>query len=139
VVSADDRGAEDAEWLRLTGTQIDFLFRVYANGPMPEILYFNGRRVALGDDLQQVQLFHDAKPGDRVVVAVKLLPTVDLKTFDHVEMKITFAASRPEPEGSGYGVCFGFGSDTFAGAGLQWRPRYPEEGIERGRSECPGA
>ncbi|WP_263382142.1 alpha-mannosidase [Granulicella arctica] len=82
----------------LTGAQIDFRFRAYANGPMPEILYFNGRRVALGDDLEQVQLFSDAKPGDKVLVAVKLLPTVDDKTFDHVEMKVTFAASRPNPE-----------------------------------------
>ena len=82
----------------LTGAQIDFRFRAYANGPMPEILYFNGRRVALGDDLEQVQLFSDAKPGDKVLVAVKLLPTVDVKTFDHVEMKITFAANRPNPE-----------------------------------------
>jgi alpha-mannosidase len=65
---------------------------------MPEILYFNGRRVALGDDLEQVQLFSDAKPGDKVLVAVKLLPTVDIKTFDHVEMKITFAANRPNPD-----------------------------------------
>jgi len=82
----------------LTGAQIDFRFRASANGPMPEILYFNGRRVALGDDLEQVQLFGDAKPGDRVVVAVKLLPTVDVKTFDRVEMKITFAANRPDPK-----------------------------------------
>jgi alpha-mannosidase len=48
--------------------------------------------------LEQVQLFSDAKPGDKILVAVKLLPTVDEKTFDQVEMQITFAAGRPNPD-----------------------------------------
>jgi alpha-mannosidase len=48
---------------------------------MPEILYFNGRRVAMGDDLEPVVLFDKAKPGDKVTVAVKLLHTVDTKSF----------------------------------------------------------
>ncbi len=32
----------------ITGSTITFQFRADANGPMPEIIYFNGRRVALG-------------------------------------------------------------------------------------------
>ena len=47
---------------------------------MPQILYFNGRRVALGDDLEPVVLFDSAKPGEKVTVAVKLLHTVEVKT-----------------------------------------------------------
>ncbi|NYF78896.1 alpha-mannosidase [Granulicella arctica] len=82
----------------LTGAEVSFRFRANANGPMPEIIYFNGRRVALGDDLEQVQLFSDAKPGEKVLVAVKLLPTVDVKRFDGVDMKISFTAKRPNPE-----------------------------------------
>ena len=54
----------------LTGARIWFQFRAEANGPMPEIIYFNGRRVALGDDLEPIVLFDDAKPGDNVLVAV---------------------------------------------------------------------
>ena len=65
----------------LTGARIWFQFHADANGPMPEILYFNGRRVALGDDLEPVVLFDSAKPGEKVTVAVKLLHTVDKKTF----------------------------------------------------------
>lgn len=111
LVNAKSEAGKEAVWYRrtieipktlhgydLTGTSVDFRFRAYANGPMPEILYFNGRRVALGDDLEQIQLFTDAKPGDKVLVAVKLLQTVDVKHFDHVEMKITFTANRPNPE-----------------------------------------
>src|SRR5260370_36508132 len=65
----------------LTGARIWFSFGAGANGPIPEIVYFNGRRVALGDDLEPIVLFDKAKPGDKVLVAVKLLPTVDNKVF----------------------------------------------------------
>ena len=82
----------------LTGARIWFQFRAEANGPMPEIIYFNGRRVALGDDLEPIVLFDNAKPGDRVLVAVKLLATVDVKRFRGSPMKIDFSESRPNPE-----------------------------------------
>lgn len=110
-VSAKSTAGKEAVWYRrtitvpktlhgydLSGTSISFRFSAYANGPMPQILYFNGRRVALGDDLEAVELFSDAKPGEKVLVAVKLLPTVDDKRFDHVSLKITFSPSRPNPE-----------------------------------------
>jgi alpha-mannosidase len=82
----------------LTGARIWFQFHAYANGAMPEILYFNGRRVAMGDDLEPVVLFDGAKPGDKVTVAVKLLHTVDLKTFQGATLKIDFPDGRPNPE-----------------------------------------
>ena len=82
----------------LTGARIWFQFSATANGPMPEIIYFNGRRVALGDDLEPIVLFDDAKPGERVLVAVKLLATVDVKRFRGSPMKIDFSESRPNPE-----------------------------------------
>ncbi len=102
---------KDAVWFRrtievpktlhgydLTGTRIWFQFHANANGPMPEIVYFNGRRVALGDDLEPIVLFDDAKPGDKVLVAVKLLQTVDDKRFNGVTTKIDFAENRPSPD-----------------------------------------
>jgi alpha-mannosidase len=82
----------------LTGTRIWFQFRAYANGPMPQIIYFNGRRVALGDDLEPIVLFDKAKPGQKILVAVKLLATVDKKHFAGSIMKIDFAPDRPNPE-----------------------------------------
>jgi alpha-mannosidase len=65
---------------------------------MPEILYFNGRRVALGEDLEPVVLFDKARPGEKVTVAVKVLHTVDTKTFRGVTMRVDFAEGRPNPE-----------------------------------------
>ena len=102
---------KDAVWFRrqvevpktlhgydLTGTRIWFQFHASANGPMPEIIYFNGRRVALGDDLEPIVLFDNAQPGDKVLVAVKILQTVDSKRFNGVTTKIDFAENRPSPD-----------------------------------------
>ncbi len=82
----------------LTGARIWFQFHAYANGPMPQILYFNGRRVAMGDDLEPVVLFDQAKPGDKVTVAVKLLHTVDVKQFEGASLSIEFQEGRPNPD-----------------------------------------
>jgi alpha-mannosidase len=82
----------------LTGARIWFQFHAYANGPMPQILYFNGRRVAMGDDLEPVVLCMQQLDGDKVTVAVKLLHTVDLKTFQGATLKIDFPDGRPNPE-----------------------------------------
>ena len=105
------KAPNDAVWFRqtiqipdtlngydLTGARIWFQFHANANGPMPEILYFNGRRVAMGEDLEPIVLFDDARPGDKVVVAVKLLQTVDVKTFRGATLRIDFPESRPNPE-----------------------------------------
>ncbi len=113
-----ERGAKapmDAVWYRrevevpktlngydISGSRVWFQFRADANGPMPEIIYFNGRRVALGDDLEPIVLFEPAKPGDKVLIAVKLLRTVDEKTFRGVSLRVeqvtAGAGGRPSPE-----------------------------------------
>jgi alpha-mannosidase len=85
----------------LSGTRIWFKFSAWANGPLPQIIYFNGRRVAMGDDLEPIVLFDQAKPGDRILIAVKLLPTVDEKHFAGSPMNITFASGRPSPQDMG--------------------------------------
>ncbi len=105
-----DKAGKDAVWFRqtyqipatlngydLTGARIWFEFHARANGPIPQILYFNGRRVAMGDDLEPVVLFDDARPGDKVTVAVKLLHTEDTKRFHGAALKIDFPENRPSP------------------------------------------
>jgi len=109
-IAKESKAPKEALWFRqtitvpptlngydLTGARIWFQFHANANGPMPQILYFNGRRVALGDDLEPIVLFDEAKPGDKVEVAVKLLHTVDEKTFRGATMRIEFPPSRPNP------------------------------------------
>jgi alpha-mannosidase len=81
----------------LSGARIWFQFAASANGPMPEIIYFNGRRVALGDDLEPIVLFDHAQPGERALVAVKLLHTVDKKNFLRADVNVEFNPARPNP------------------------------------------
>jgi alpha-mannosidase len=110
-IAVGAKAPEEAVWFRqtiqvpetlngydLTGARIWFQIQLNGNGPMPEILYFNGRRVALGEDLEPVVLFDKAQPGEKVTVAVKALHTVDTKTFRGVTMRIDFAEGRPNPE-----------------------------------------
>src|ERR1017187_7328224 len=72
-VKARSQAPPDAVWYRrvitvpktlngydLTGSRIWFQFRAGANGPMPQIIYFSGRRVALGDDLEPIVLSEQA-------------------------------------------------------------------------------
>jgi alpha-mannosidase len=103
-------GPEESAWFRrwievpknlngydLTGTKLWFQFLAYGNGPIPEIVYFNGRRVAMGEDLEPIILLDPVKPGDRVLVAVKLLQTVDKKRFEGATVRVDFAQGRPSP------------------------------------------
>jgi alpha-mannosidase len=117
LVAPHSKAPKDAVWYRRTievpknlngydisGSRIWFQFEADANGPMPEIIYFNGRRVALGDDLEPIVLFAPAKPGDKILVAVKLLHTVDVKTFENVHLRIepnpdaAASSARPNPQ-----------------------------------------
>jgi alpha-mannosidase len=114
VAKPDATYPEQALWFRqwvevpknldgydLTGTRIWFRFEAWVNGPLPQIVYFNGRRVAMGDDLEPIVLFDHARPGDRVLVAVKLMATVDQKHFSGSPMAITFSSARPSPQDIG--------------------------------------
>ncbi len=103
--------SQDAFWFRqwvvvpksvdgydLNGATIWFHFDATSLGGAPQIVYLNGRRVALGEDLEPIELFQDAKPGEKILVAVKLLATSGAKRFLGSTMKIDFAKDRPDPE-----------------------------------------
>jgi len=45
----------------------------------------------LGDDLEPIVLFDKAKPGEKVLIAVKLMHTVDKKNFVGATLKIDFS------------------------------------------------
>ena len=110
-IAVGDNAGKDTVWFRqtyqvpatlngydLSGARIWFEFQMWGSGPKPEILYFNGRRVAMGDDLEAVVLFDDARPGDKVTVAVKMLHTEIDKNFHGATLKIDYPANRPNPE-----------------------------------------
>jgi alpha-mannosidase len=80
-----------------TGTRIWFRFQIGSQGDVPQIIYFNGRRVALGADLEPVVLIDSAKPGERILVAVKLLQTAGPKTFRGATVRVDYTENRPNP------------------------------------------
>jgi alpha-mannosidase len=110
------RGQEfgkDAVWFRrwievpanlhgydLTGVNVWFQFdvRPTERGDIDEIVYFDGRRVALGTDLEKLELFQNARPGQRVLVAVKVLATASDKRFQGETEQVDFAPGRPNPQ-----------------------------------------
>src|SRR4051794_8212291 len=111
TIAPKGQAPSDAAWFRqtyeipqtlegydLTGARIWFQFHAEANGPMPQIIYLNGRRAAMGDDLEPIVLFDSARPGEKVTVAVKLLHTVDKKRFNGATLKIDFPENRPNPD-----------------------------------------
>jgi alpha-mannosidase len=84
TISAPYVTGPDAVWFRRTvvvpkslagydptGAAIGFAFNIWTPGPAPVIVYFDGRRVAMGEQLEPISLFAHAKPGQRIVVAVK--------------------------------------------------------------------
>jgi alpha-mannosidase len=80
-----------------TGTRIWFRFGASAQGDLPQIIYFNGRRVALGADLEPIVLTENAKPGDRILIAVKLLQTAGPKRIRGAALRVDYPESRPSP------------------------------------------
>src|SRR5665213_1371779 len=62
------------------------------------IVYFNGSRVALGESLEKQLLFSNAHPGDKILVAVKMLGTPEPKRLFGFRLDVVFAGNRPNPE-----------------------------------------
>jgi alpha-mannosidase len=79
----------------LTGANVRFAFDIWAEGPVPVIVYFDGRRVAMGEAMEPISLFANAKPGDSIVVAVKALDSADAKHFAGAKLDIDYATGRP--------------------------------------------
>jgi len=64
-----------------------------------QIVYFNGRRVALGEDLEPIVLFENAKPGETVTVAVKVLPDPrNDDRFKAATLRVEFPNVHPAPD-----------------------------------------
>ena len=102
--------AKEGMWLRswievpkllngydLTGTAIWFHASIEAHLPVTQIVYVNGQQIAMADNIEPVEIIPKVKPGDRILVAVKALPTVHPKRFNGTQITIRFAAGRPNP------------------------------------------
>jgi len=81
----------------LTGSRITLKMGLGPN-IMTVILYTNGRRSAMGEDLETMTLFDHARPGDKALVAVKLSKTTTPKVFSNARLHVEPAPGRPSPE-----------------------------------------
>lgn len=110
-VTPPSEGPADAVWYRawieipqslngddITGAKISFRFNVDADGLGPTIVYFNGRRVSMGDDLEPISLFENGKAGDKILVAVKLTRSIGPKHFHGAELRIIRPSGLPNSE-----------------------------------------
>ncbi|HEY1900971.1 MAG TPA: glycoside hydrolase family 38 C-terminal domain-containing protein [Terracidiphilus sp.] len=111
TVAPGTKVSNDAVWFRqtitipdtlhgydLTGARIWLDFHIDADRYLPEILYFDGRRVAMGDDIEPTVLVDHAKPGEKIAVALKLLHTAAGRTFNGATLRIESADNRPNPD-----------------------------------------
>ncbi len=80
-----------------SGMRISFQFEASAKEDLPQIVYLDGRRVALGSNLEPIILTENAKPGQRFLVAVKLPASDGPKRFRAVHLQLDYADNRPNP------------------------------------------
>jgi len=118
MTHAGSEAPKDAVWYRSviavpklihgydpTGASIWFSFRASSREDVPEIINVNGKRLALGADLEPISLTENAKPGDRFLVAVKLLATSRPKKFEGAVLRVDYAQNRPNPHDLGSEIC----------------------------------
>jgi alpha-mannosidase len=85
----------------LTGARITFKIDVGGFGPgrgyLYETIYFNGHHVDEGTYLARRTVIESAKPGDKVLIAVHMPLTYELKHFEGAFVAVNFLPARPDP------------------------------------------
>ena len=81
----------------LTGAAIWFHASIDSHLPLTQIIYVNGRRIAMGDNIEPVELLAHVNAGEKILVAVKALATVLPKRFNGTQITIHFSPDRPNP------------------------------------------
>jgi alpha-mannosidase len=60
-------------------------------------VYCNGQRVARGEDMEPIILVRSAKPGDKLLLAIRLEKSSGPKRLRPIELHVDFAPNRPDP------------------------------------------
>lgn len=112
VVSPGIELPAEATWIRqwvtipaalhgyaVNGMRLSISFTVRGSREVPvSILYLNGRRVALGADLEPEVLTEDAKAGEKFLIAIKVLAGTEPKFFRSAQFHFDFPEGRPNPQ-----------------------------------------
>ena len=81
----------------LKGVGLLFKFNASSPGTCPEIVYVNGRRIAMGENLEPVLLVDKLESGETLHLAVKLLHTLGAKHIKPASYVLQFSSMRPNP------------------------------------------
>ena len=72
------------------------LLREPARGDLT--VFCNGRRVARGEDMEPIVLFDSARPGDKLLLAIRLEKTATPKHLRPMALRLDFSPNRPNPQ-----------------------------------------
>lgn len=89
---------ESVHGYALGGASLMFALHPFPRGTTAEILYLNGRRIAMGSDLEPEMLANHLETGEVIHVAVKLLATSEAKSIPEPQLTLLFAVDRPDPD-----------------------------------------
>jgi alpha-mannosidase len=81
----------------LDGAGLYFHMHPGPNGTTEQIVYLDGRRIAMGTDLEPQLVSASLHSGDIFHIAVKLLETDDPKRLTQPDLSLQFPAGRPDP------------------------------------------
>ncbi|MGB6546749.1 MAG: glycoside hydrolase family 38 C-terminal domain-containing protein [Candidatus Acidiferrales bacterium] len=80
-----------------TGATLTFSFSTDTTRSYPNIIYVNGVRAAMGTDLEPIPIGSDVRPGQKIVIAVKVLCMPVANHFRSATISVRAAADRPDP------------------------------------------
>jgi alpha-mannosidase len=81
-----------------TGASLRLTFATQSDMDIPAIVYLNGSRVAMGVELEPIELSNDVRPGQKILLAVKVIcPLLKEVTFAGATLGVTPAHGRPDP------------------------------------------
>jgi alpha-mannosidase len=61
-------------------------------------VFCDGRRIARGEDMEPIVLFSSAKPGDKVLLAIRLEKSEKPRNIRRMELRLDFSPNRPNPQ-----------------------------------------
>ncbi len=81
-----------------TGATLRLTFATESDMDVPAIIYINGSRVAMGVELEPIEIANDVRPGQKILIAAKVIcPPGKEITFAGGEVNVSPAAGRPDP------------------------------------------
>jgi alpha-mannosidase len=81
-----------------TDASLRLTFATQSDMDIPAIVYLNGSRVAMGVELEPIELSNDIRPGQKILLAVKVIcPPLKEVTFAGATLSVSPARGRPDP------------------------------------------